>query len=243
MNFKVSSDCVQCEQCVQNCLCGSLKLVDSEIKFDSTACIKCGQCFAICPTGAISMYDCDSSSETYSSDPLLKAIQERRSVRSFKQEVISESKITELMQVIKYAPSGTNQRNAEYVVLGRPIMEKLSPIMAQVLIHTYPHMKAMLEHSKDALFRGAPHVVIAIQKGPIQDDGIIALSEFELLAQQNNIGTFWCGFLKYTAAVPAIREILQLKEGENIAAALGFGFADVQFARPAARQPVKVRFM
>ncbi|CAL5971010.1 Nitroreductase [Hexamita inflata] len=153
MNFKVSSDCVQCEQCVQICQCGSLKLVDSEIKLDSTACIKCGQCFAMCPTGAISMYGNDSSSEQYSSDPLLKAIQERRSIRSFKPEAIPQSKIIELMQVIKYAPSGTNQRNADYVVLSRQTMDQLSPIMTQVLIHTYPKMQ-MLEHSKDQVLVG-----------------------------------------------------------------------------------------
>ncbi|CAL6037758.1 Nitroreductase [Hexamita inflata] len=243
MNFKVSDSCVQCNSCINVCPTKSLSLVDGLVTFNSSRCMKCGQCFSICPTASISMFDCNPSTNI-SLDPLVKAIQMRRSVRSYKSEPLSNEKITEMLQIIRFAPSARNARNTRYIVINRPKLLELIPVIGEILLNIYPHMKAMIQAGGDAIFRGAPHLIVAVESVPQPtDDGVIALAEFELLAQQQGYGTFWCGFFKHAQTAPQVRELVGLNQQDKVTAALGFGIADIQYERPAAREKVAVTFI
>ena len=71
------------------------------------------------------------------------------------------------------------------------------------------------------------------------EDGTIALTTFELVAQSKGFGTFWCGFFKRACqSNPEIAKIIGLPEDLIIVEAMGFGVGDVDWKRPAARQAV-----
>lgn len=57
---------------------------------------------------------------------LLDAIKSRRSIRSYKPDLISEEVLTELLEVARWAPSGTNTQPWEFFVLTGKVLDDLN---------------------------------------------------------------------------------------------------------------------
>ncbi|CAL5977572.1 Nitroreductase_Fd-NR2 [Hexamita inflata] len=241
VKFKIQDDkCTQCNKCVEVCAPKCLTLVNSTVVIKEDKCMKCGHCFSICPTGAISLFDVSPEIEVLSSDPVLRAIQSRHSIRSYKAEPFTAEELTEMLQVMKYAPSAMNARKTRYAVINREKLVKMIALCGEALMETYPGMKAMFQRNADPIFRGAPHMLISIESGNASQDGIIAISEFELYAVSKGVATCNSGFFMSSANHVLVRENLEIKEGETITACLLFGKPDIQFVRPVARPPLAI---
>jgi Fe-S-cluster-containing hydrogenase component 2 len=92
-------------------------------------CISCGQCQAICPTDAVTLHDvpsqslefCDSKSVGF--DALAKVVKSRRSIREFKDDPIPPQQLDKMMEVVRFAPTGSNRQSVEWIFVekrGRP---------------------------------------------------------------------------------------------------------------------------
>jgi hypothetical protein len=99
-------------------------------------------------------------------------------------------------------------------------------------------VRAYRSHGSDEIFRGAPHLLIVSADERAycgEEDVIIALSYFELMAFTEGIGTTWCGYLKFIIdAVPEVRGFLGLAPGQPFYA-MAFGIPTVYYSRTVQR--------
>ncbi len=248
--------CVHCAECVKDCVCHIIVLgpdgVPSIPNAPEEGCLECQHCLAVCPTGALSIFDLDpkesiplKKERLPSGEQMHVLLRGRRSVRRFLDEPISAEELAPLLATVAHAPTGCNARALIFsVVEGRAavvrLIEKINLLIDRAeKERELPGFVKMLrdqyrKNNVDDLFRGAPYILIAAPGenavcGP--EDAVIALSYFELLAQTNNIGTTWCGYLPMLLRhLPEARPLFGLAPDQYFYAMV-FGRPAVRYAR------------
>lgn len=127
--------CIKCEKCVPSC---SVQLYDvfkeemeKNVVFEDPFhfCFRCGHCIAVCPTEAIMYEGADppynfkeakNPAELLSYENYMKFIRSRRSVRVYKNELLSEELLERIIEAMRYSPSASNRQNRNYIVLTKP---------------------------------------------------------------------------------------------------------------------------
>lgn len=123
--------CINCLECVDECPSHFFleEKNDSEniVSFVDpySCCIQCGHCLLICPTDAIIYQSVEKvikipkkSMDFKTLFPQLKLLlQTKRSTRRYLPELVSESDIKEVLDVMKYAPSASNARAWKFIIL------------------------------------------------------------------------------------------------------------------------------
>lgn len=102
------------------------------------ACIACGHCVAVCPERAVTQAESSTSTEiamaegpAVSAETLQLLLRERRSVRIYEKGALPREQVEKIVEAARYAPAGSNRRNAEWVVLANP--EKVAELRELVL--------------------------------------------------------------------------------------------------------------
>lgn len=54
MAYKISSECISCGACADQCPVEAIAQGDTQYNIDADTCIECGACADQCPVGAIS---------------------------------------------------------------------------------------------------------------------------------------------------------------------------------------------
>lgn len=115
-----TSLCDGCGLCVSVCSDHSLVMGKEKfvIRSDNSTfdCIGCGHCMAICPTEAIKVYGREllpediytlaSKKSDDSYEELLSTLQQRRSIRDFKDKEVSQELIEKILKAVQTAPMG-----------------------------------------------------------------------------------------------------------------------------------------
>jgi nitroreductase len=230
-----------------------------------TMCIECGHCEAMCPEGAINISGpeleapMEDISSKISPEDMGNYMRNRRSIRNYKKRAIPHGTIEEIMDVVRFAPSGGNQQPVEWIIIEDPQkvkelaglvinwMEKLvednSPF-AQIL--PVESLISVWKSGLDPILRGAPNLFIATAKsneGSTPMDGTIALSYLDLLLPSFGLGSCWAGFLQMASDFKPIREFLGLKEGEVFLGALMAGYPECKFYRVPKRKKLSVKYI
>jgi nitroreductase/NAD-dependent dihydropyrimidine dehydrogenase PreA subunit len=120
--------CVGCGLCTQVCPSFVLDIANGKAWVVREGwCIGCGHCGAVCPVEAIShdgiiaeSHPQPAAHTATSPETLLLLLRERRSVRVYKNEPVSEEMLKQILEAGRYAPTGTNSQNVHYVVLSSP---------------------------------------------------------------------------------------------------------------------------
>ena len=261
------SKCIKCGLCVKDCTTGAIIQEENQIPDmkNPLKCIECQHCFAICPQGAISIMgkkpeNSDEVREVNSSD-ILNLIQSRRSTRQYKRENVSKEKLDKLKDMLNYTPTGCNNHKLHFSFIenidvmddfrskvNNKIISLIDKKPLQFFIKTinkFSKYKNAFLNGEDVLFRGAPHLVVV--SAPIdapcpKEDGIIALSYFELYANSLGISTLWCGFMEAVLKIlPEFCEYLRIPDGYAPIYVMLFGYSDVQYKRTI--QPRKYSFV
>ena len=261
------SKCIKCGLCVKDCTTGAIIQEENQIPDmkNPLKCIECQHCFAICPQGAISIMgkkpeNSDEVREVNSSD-ILNLIQSRRSTRQYKRENVSKEKLDKLKDMLNYTPTGCNNHKLHFSFIenidvmddfrskvNNKIISLIDKKPLQFFIKTinkFSKYKNAFLNGEDVLFRGAPHLVVV--SAPIdapcpKEDGIIALSYFELYANSLAISTLWCGFMEAVLKIlPEFCEYLRIPDGYAPIYVMLFGYSDVQYKRTI--QPRKYSFV
>ena len=256
--FKLNKEkCIKCHLCVNDCTTGAIGLDEEGYPklLNPLKCIKCQHCFAICPNGAISILgkEAKNSSEIKQINPddLLNLIQSRRSIRQYKKINVSKSEIEKLKQMLNYTPTGCNNHKLHFSIIDD--IEVMDDFRTQVntklinllnkkpfkflsdKLNKFSKYKDAILNGEDVIFRNAPHMIVV--SAPISapcptQDGIIALSYFELYAQSLNIGTLWCGFAQAILKLfPEFCEYLQIPKGYAPIYVMLFGYSDIKYSR------------
>lgn len=226
--------------CQRECPMGLISKGDDGFpKIDSARasyCLACGHCVAVCPTGSLS-HSCSPIEETLSIDKNLKSsfqqaqqfLRSRRSIRFYKEKKVERQKIQRLIEIARYAPSGTNRQPVQWQVFtDSDQIDEIAKNTIDYLRDTvkkrpdYPTadlLNAMIlawDMGLNTITWKAPVLIIAsAPKLAVtgHTDIALALSYLELMATTMDLGTCWAGVLQEAiGSWPQLRDIIALPE-------------------------------
>ncbi len=155
----------------------------------------------------------------------------RRSIRKYKNEVVSQEVLNEVMELTKFAPSWANYQIARYNFISD---EEIIAKIAEKGVNGFVYNKKTLENAKNILvlsFVKGKSGKLDLEKDDFATsksndwemfDAGIACQTFCLAAYEKGIGTCIFGVIDDKA----ISEILGLPEDETVGTVITFGYPD-----------------
>ncbi len=267
IRFRVDEErCIQCGECALDCPASVIAMEEFPRMANEAGCIQCQHCLAVCPTAAVSILgkDPDASTELKGNLPdpaqLTTLIKGRRAVRRYQDQDLPPALIDELLEIACHAPTGVNARSVLFtVVKERAVLHRLREELITCLAQkqaagelpkgrTGKYLNWVVgvwqQEGKDALFRGAPHLLItsapADDPCPVQDN-IIALATFQFIAHARGVGTVWDGIcMMALAACPEVTAKFGIPANHILGYAMAFGAPAVEYHRTVQRGPALV---
>lgn len=218
-------------------------------------CINCGHCVAVCPHGALTLSTmpiagCPPIDKSIipDADALKHLLQARRSIRQYKKTPVPHELLAELMDVARYAPTGSNKQQVHWVVFSKP--EEIHRLAAMVIDFTkimlpmttdeavarrFRRLLDAWDQGRDRIMRGAPHLIVAHSPTELsfpEADCAIALTYLELYAFTKGLGTCWAGY--FTAAANFHEPLVQalgLQAGHQCCGAVMLGYPQYSYHR------------
>jgi nitroreductase len=183
------------------------------------ACLICGHCVAVCPHGALShtrvpLEACPAVEENLvlNESQAVQFLRSRRSIRVYKDKTVEPEKIQRLIEIARYAPTGSNTQLVEWrVISDKNQMHALSGMAVDWLRDVVagktkrapqPYMPGIIaawDAGYDAILRNAPALVVACSPKEANNgmvDLTLALSYLDLVAPSMGLGTCWAGLLQ-----------------------------------------------
>ena len=255
--------------CVAECPAHIIELNNPEspptpAKDADELCINCGHCVAVCPHGALSLTTMLSDQCRIvnpnlfpSREQLSHLMLSRRSVRVYNKKPVVKQTIADLLDVVRYAPSGHNAQPVAWLIIyDRAQVEHLAGVviewMKYMLVNQAEfaknlHMDRVVESWEkgiDRVCRGAPHVVVAYSPSdslPGPQACTIALTWLELAAPSFGLGACWAGYFHAASLhFPPMQKALSLPEDHKANGAMMIGYPKVKYHRIPERNPVRV---
>ncbi|MDY6843088.1 MAG: nitroreductase family protein [Thermodesulfobacteriota bacterium] len=145
--------CNGCGICVLRCPRCFIHSVE-KIKVDANekTCILCGHCVSLCPTEAVTHHKLNTSEfiklgkeTTFDTETFIQFLKERRSHRHFLDKKIPQEDLEALIDVCRWAPTGSNVQNVEMIVYqNQDKIEKLSDLVIDYFIGLTDRVKKRL---------------------------------------------------------------------------------------------------
>ncbi len=229
-------------------------------------CNDCGHCVAVCPHGALSheRVPVDDSPViekdlVINETQMIQFLRSRRSVRHFKNQPVEKEKIQRLIEIARYAPTGSNSQLVEWQVftdsdkikeLGALTVEFMRPIVKDMGDHPYAGIMNMIvaawDIGFDAVLRSAPAVILASAPKVAmtgQEDIVLALSYFELAATKFGFGTCWAGMVQNALkASKELKEAIHLPDGHIHHYPMMLGYTKPKYFRLPERKSPKINW-
>lgn len=229
-------------------------------------CLRCGHCVAVCPHGALNHaevplgscpeIDADLALSRQQAEQFLRS---RRSVRRFKNKPVEPSTLKRLIEIARYAPTGSNMQLVEWVVIqDKARLHNLSVktvdwmrsiLKADPQSKERPYIPRLIkawDAGADAVLRGAPCLVAAVAPETDRNgmvDLTLALSYLELAAQVFGVGTCWAGLLQAAMMEnPALKTEAGIPEDYPHHYPMMMGYSNVKYYRLPERKPPRIRW-
>lgn len=148
-------ECTECGTCVERCACFSDQTGEIVAAADENSCNLCGHCVSLCPTGAIThskmnmdnFIELDQNIE-FKTEDFVQFIRRRRSHRKFADKPVPREVLKQLVDVCRYAPTGSNVQDVEIMVIQDP--EKIQKL-SDLTIESFEKAQEILEQRAKAL--------------------------------------------------------------------------------------------
>jgi nitroreductase/NAD-dependent dihydropyrimidine dehydrogenase PreA subunit len=219
------SNCTRCGLCAAVCI---RDVIDpGNFAIQPEGCSDCGHCVAVCPRGAIRVEGAASTAPALEAAPgsFENLVLMRRSVRRYKPEELSREHIGRLLELVRFAPTGTHTQAVAVTVLAnrnrvreavalaldyyRALGRLLNPVTAALLrpvlgkglagkLLAYKRRLARTAPGElDVLAHDAPALFIfhAPRSSTPAEDALIWAHTASLHAETLGIGTCYNGFL------------------------------------------------
>lgn len=257
--------CSACGLCVSECVNDVLAMDPATRRptvkpGGADRCIHCAHCLMACPSGAFAMDGidpdkCPAPGKTLPDfDALLSLVRNRRSIRHWQDRDVEEEKLSKLLDALRYSPTGVNYQNLLFSVIGKG--EKMDRLRQEFYREFFSRFSETDEgrawqqarqDGRDVMFRGAPHLIVAAYNENAfcgEADCIIALTQFEMLANSMGVGTVWFGRLLTVMKkfMPELADKLAIPSGYRIGYAMLFGYPSVKFYRTIQRDVPRMVF-
>ena len=183
---------------------------------------------------------------------LLEAIYNRRTVRSFRPDPISDDVLEKILEAGTWAPSHGNNQPWEFIIIGQETREKLLKSYREMM-EAGPLKSPVLPEDRKERMRefiknfGGATVLLAVAYQPPTADvdrydfplaTAAAIQNICLAAWEKEIGTVWLSF----GATPAAKSLLDIHPEGNIAGILAMGYAaEIPPAQPRISVTEKIR--
>ena len=258
--------CLSCSLCVNDCGTGVIEMAEdgfpAEVRPEN--CLHCQHCFAVCPAGAVIYNGTDASQtaaagnfpETVQLENLMKS---RRSVRKYQQKDVPWNVLERLSETLAYTPTGCNDHRLKLIFVTGKKTEEFRQATRKILlkiIHSplvllmpkrYKKFFKRVDEGEDVIYRGAPaFIVVAVhKKSPCKnEDPLIALTWFELLANSMGLGCCWCGFAQRAfTRFSSLRKMLDLDKDYKVGSVILFGYPDVKYQRQTLPEKFETRIL
>jgi len=147
------------------------------------------------------------------SNEVLEAIKNRRSVRSYKEEQISDADLNTILEAAIFAPTGMNYQTFHFTaVLNKEKLEELNRrVKAAFTRLEDEHLKQRGNNKDYNFYYHAPALIIASNAEVIPSSGLdcaVALQNIFLAAYSLGIQSCWINQLRVTCDDPSVRELL-----------------------------------
>jgi len=162
----------------------------------------------------------------------IKAIKQRRSIRSFKREQISDVELQVILEAGQYAPNAGDQAWHFTVVQNKDLLGRLNlAAKAAAAQMDFEHLRELgKDEAFDCLY-GAPTLIIVSGDGqsfvPLEADCAAATQNLLLAAESMGVGSCWIYFVLMAFDSPQgeeLRKELQIPEGYKPYYAAVFGY-------------------
>lgn len=255
--------CIKCELCIKECPSFVLKMGEKgPEEVEGTNCIACGHCVAICPTTAIDNIKTPLANQIdlkdYSklndeqAESFLRA---RRSIRNYKDKSVSREELTKLVDIARFAPTGSNIQGISFVVVeDRELVDKAIKLTIELMEKSplKDNFKKLIsiyrEEGVDIIFRGAPNIILATADKDFsrgRENSISSLTYLELYAPSIGLGSCWAGFFEIFALVKnsPMLKLFNIPEDKKITGAVMVGYPKYSYKRLVDRDPLEVTFL
>jgi nitroreductase/NAD-dependent dihydropyrimidine dehydrogenase PreA subunit len=226
-------------------------LIDNGEEF----CINCGHCVAVCPHGAFMLKtmppaECRGIQHDLlpEDDQIRHLLMARRSIRFYKNRVVAHDLLEELIDTARYAPTGSNKQQVQWMVFENPaevnrlasmvidFARLMRPLTAdETMAKSMERKIAAWDKGIDPMLRGAPHLIIVHSQADLpfaEADCVIALSYLELYACTKGLGTCWAGYLTAAANFhEPLTHALGLPQGHRCFGAVMLGYPQYKYTR------------
>jgi nitroreductase/NAD-dependent dihydropyrimidine dehydrogenase PreA subunit len=260
--------CTLCGICSDTCPRGIIS-VDGELPGVASPgnCMACGHCVAVCPEAAL-----DNALAPLAAQPPLESfpvldpataaafLRSRRSIRTYRQEPVPRETLLQLLEIARFAPSGSNSQGLSYLVVTdrdvlrhvvRLVVEWLAKEVAAGEAWTAPYAGMVEKHratGTDVILRGAPCLIVATAPRDFRsghENSRYSLEYVELYATSLGLGTCWAGFFEHCAAAEGspVPGVLGLPGDTAIVGALMVGYPRYTYQRLVDRDPLRVSWL
>lgn len=161
----------------------------------------------------------------------LGSLYERRSIRKYKKEQITDEELFAVLKAGQYAPTGRNRMSTSFVVIQKP------ELMAR-----FSEWNASIMGAENDPFYGAPTAILVLADSEVltyKDDGALAMGNLLNAAYAAGLGSCW---------IHRAREMFESDEGKALLRewklpetmeGIGFcilGYADCSLPEPSPRR-------
>ncbi len=186
---------------------------------------------------------------------VLKTIMKRRSVRTYEARKIPRDILATILEAGNEAPSAMNSQPWRFVVVedegvkrallsaALPQAKKITEEVKDVDPERYAMIKKRYAELTDPVYYSAPAIVFVIGNGRYAGHSCpLACENMMLAAYSMGLGSCWVGFGAMVTDDPRVRDLLELKDGENIFGPILLGYPKGETQRPPKKEP-KVKWI
>ncbi len=263
--------CIHCGRCAYDCFPHAITMENgAPVLAAPGSCIGCGHCIAICPVEAVrdpALPGDDIAPVCPAGDPkaLLSRMRSRRSCRHYKENApVTEQELSLLLSAARACPTAKNLQGTRYIAVRESIPQLLDAALEGLGLVGQDQLRTAADPGElrrannfiawaktretdktfDPLFFHAPLLLMFVADKSDPRDAAGAAAYTELMAAQLGLGCLYSGYFTACAAgSPKIRELLHLKDNEQVVRCLVLGHPDVKFPRTAPRRPVDLTTM